>query len=198
MASGVRIYKYHYSYKIKNGLPELAWVKKIQDSDSNAFEVMFLTYYRPCVGFINPLLNSNELSECLVQDVFARIWEIRKGWSPRGSLKAYLYKASKNKALDYLKHCKIKQQYLEEASFQPMEYSRSPNELLEEMDFLAAAQTAIEGLPLRGKLVYELHRRDGLTYKEIAEKLGISPKTVESQMSRVLNILRRQLVAYLP
>ncbi|MEX2404264.1 MAG: RNA polymerase sigma-70 factor [Balneolales bacterium] len=185
------------SSKEKKDLSELAWVAKIQEGDNNAFEAMFLTYYGPCVGIVNQFLGSIDLSESLVQDVFARIWEIKEKWSPRGSVKAYLFKASKNKALDCLKHHKIEQRYIEEATLGPIEYSRPPNELLEETDFIAAVQSAIEELPKRGKLVYKLNRRDGLTYKEIAETLNISQKTVESQMSRVLNILRQQLAAYL-
>ncbi|MEX0779725.1 MAG: RNA polymerase sigma-70 factor [Balneolales bacterium] len=177
---------------------ELIWVEKIREGDEKTFEVMFLTYYAPCVNLVNQIMGSVDLSECLVQDVFARIWEIRENWSPLCSVNAYLFKASKNKAYDYLKHEKIKQRYIDEKSLEQIEYSRSPNELLEETNLIAAVQTAIEKLPARGKLVYELHRQNGLTYKEIAKTLDISPKTVESQMSRVLNKLRQQLTHYLP
>src|SRR5690625_7799962 len=72
------------------------------------------------------------------------------------------------------------------------------NSMNEEWEFIKAARYAIDELPFRAQQVYTLHREDGLTYQEIADVMEISVKTVESQMSRALDILRARLNKFLP
>lgn len=165
---------------------------------------MFLAYYAPLCRFVRYYVKSNDIAEELIQDLFTRVWEIRKHWNPSNSVKRYLYKAARNRALDYLKHRRIQEKYDQaEGPFsEGIDLMAGPSVLLDEeiyeKDFLAAAQEAIGQLPERCGLIYRLHRQDGLTYREIAAVLDISVKTVETQMVRALKILRKRLAPFLP
>lgn len=159
---------------------------------------MFLTYYTPLCKFVRHYVKVTEVAEELVQDVFTRVWEIRCGWNPHNAMKSYLYKAARNRALDYLKHRKVREKYEGEEVDLIAFPARSLDDELELKDFLSAAQEAIEQLPERCRLVYLLHHQDEFTYSEIAALLDISVKTVETHMVRALKILRRRLAPYLP
>jgi len=172
------------------------YVECIRKGDTATFERLFLMYYNPLCRFVNKYLNSTELSEDVVQEVFAKIWENREDWVLKTSLQSYLYKACKNKALDHIKHIKVKQRYLQENSDQEITDNGLASDPLEKSDFIRDVQKAIEQLPKRSKLIYKLHRQDGLTYREISEVLEISQKTVESQMSIALKTLRKKLSSY--
>ncbi len=181
----------------RNGsLSASEYVECIRSGDAAAFERLFLMYYNSLCRFVNKYLNSTELSEDVVQEVFAKIWENREDWVLKTSLQSYLYKACKNKALDHIKHIKVKQRYLQENSDQEITDNGLASDPLEKSDFIKDAQKAIEQLPKRSKLIYKLHRQDGLTYREISEVLEISQKTVESQMSIALKTLRKKLSSY--
>ena len=122
---------------------------------------------------------------------------MRESWSPRGTIRSYLYRAAKNQALNYLKHRRVVGS-VEEFEEQSAEIARaSLQEDYERKELMVAVQQAIELLPPRCKLVFALHRQDGLTYSEIADVLDISVKTVETQIGRALKILRKILKPYL-
>lgn len=157
---------------------------------------MFLAYYVPLCRYVLHYVRSVEAAEELVQDLFARIWELRQDWKPNSSLKAYLYRAARNRSLDYLKAAKVRTSYLEAESFDIPERMTLEDEL-HGKDFQSDTIKAIQELPDRCRLIYTLHRQDGVTYAEIASLLDISVKTVEAQMGRALKILRRRLIHYL-
>ena len=134
-------------------------------------------------------------AEDLVQQVFVKLWEQRARLDIAWSLKAYLYKTVHNAALNRLRAAKTRSKYLEvnasqleNANVPPEESARELNERL---------QKALDLLPPQCRHVFELSRFEDLKYREIAEQLGISIKTVETQMGKALRILRLQLADYL-
>ena len=136
-------------------------------------------------------------AEQLVQDIFLNIWQMREKWSPQGTVRSYLYRAAKNRALNYLKSHRLDIE-IEQLEFQNATVAQfSLQEDYERKELLVAVQQAIELLPLRCRLVFVLHRQDGLTYSEIADVLDISIKTVETQIGRALKSLRKILSPYL-
>ena len=173
-------------------------VEAIRQGDENAFKNLFLTYYDLLCNFSWRFTRSKAVSEDLVQDVFADVWNIRESLDPHKTISVYLYQAVKNKALDHLDHQKVvrRHQLEEDESDKNVVYIR--NTMNEEWEFIKAARYAIDELPFRAQQVYTLHREDGLTYQEIADVMEISVKTVESQMSRALDILRARLSKFLP
>lgn len=176
---------------------EKQWIEAIRNGNEHALEELFLTYYAPLCKFVWRYVRSNHVAEELVQDVFANIWEKKEMLDPGGEIKTYLYQSAKNRALDHIKHKKVVNQYRSKIAKTEKRIVHQEPIQSEETAFVKAARNAIEELPERARQVYKLHRKDGLTYKEIAKVMKISIKTVESQMSRALNILRNRLSRYL-
>ncbi|WP_340105967.1 RNA polymerase sigma-70 factor [Rhodohalobacter sp. 8-1] len=176
------------------------WVENIQYGDKKAFEILFKKYYLPLTRFIWRYVNSKAIAEELIQELFTILWEKKDDWDmdTEKSIRAYLYKSARNLALNQIRHQEIKEKYDTEWM------SRKENPVIEFHDeyreerIRNAITKAIEELPARSKMTYKLHRYDGLTYPEIAEVMEVSVKTVESQMTRTLKILRDQLSHLLP
>lgn len=180
-----------------NNYDDEFWIENIRQGDEQAFEILFKKYYLPLTRFAWRYVNSKAIAEELIQELFTILWENRRTWSTEGSIRVYLYKSVKNLSFNYLKHQEIKNRYDSEWMHQ------KENPEIESMDdreqqIRAAIAAAIEELPARSKMTYKLHRYDGLTYEEIADVMEVSVKTVESQMTRTLKILRGKLSYLLP
>jgi len=174
------------------------WIKNIREGDDESFEFLFKKYYLPLTRFAWRYVNSKAIAEELVQELFTILWEKRKELNTDGSVRSYLYKSVRNLSLNHLKHQGVKNEYDRQWMAQ-QEYPQIDfrDEQREQQVREAIAQ-AIDELPERSKMTYKLHRYDGLTYPEIAEVMDVSVKTVESQMTRTLKILRERLAWLLP
>ena len=158
------------------------------------FVSSFFTFHEPLCHFAAEYVRSEHIAEEVVQEVFAEVWKKRENLDPNQSVKAYLYQSVKNRALDFQRRHQTEQKYLKRATKGSQVKTEEPKISLEgKSEFKIAAQRAIENLPKRGRQIYKLSRKEGLTYREIATVLDISPKTVESQMSRSLKKLRQEL-----
>lgn len=172
-------------------------IRHIRAGSEEAFKKVFLRYYKRLTLFARRYVRTTDVAEDLVQEVFTRIWEKRGKWCPGNSLKVHLYQMVKHRALDYLKHKKVEDKYDESWMDQKETPSIVFSENEEKEQFRRLVHNAIDELPAQARTVYKLHRFDGLTYKEIAQVLDISVKTVESQMTRSLKKLRERLSPYL-
>ncbi len=167
--------------------------------DDAALEIFFKEYFVPLCAYSKFRFNfDTDQAKEIVHIAFIRLWENRQNLSPGLSLKAYIYKIVTNLSLDVLKHEKVKDNYarsvMRNADEPTMlsDYSGTDyKELKLEID------KAVEELPLQMRTIFELSRYEQLKYAEIADKLNISVKTVETQMSRALSKLRQKLVHYL-
>lgn len=182
----------------KEDIDDLFLVKGIRAGDDSCFEVLFKKYYLPLTRFAWRYVHSKAIAEELVQELFTIMWEKRKDWDFVGSIRSYLYKSVRNLSLNHLKHQDIKKRY-----DQQWQDQKGPSEIkfrdeVRERQIRNAIITAVEELPRRSKMTYKLHRYDGLTYEEIADVMDVSIKTVESQMTRTLKILREKLSYLLP
>lgn len=183
----------------KNDFDDRRWIENVKKGDEKSFELLFKKYYMPLARFAWRYVNSKAIAEELVQDLFTTLWEKREEWDDRkGTVRSYLYKSVQNLSLNHQKHQRVKneydQQWMEQKENPEMEF----RDEYREQQIRKAVAKAIEELPERSKMIYKLHRYDGLTYPEIAEVMGISEKTVESQMTRTLKILRERLSWLLP
>ncbi|MDZ7690858.1 MAG: RNA polymerase sigma-70 factor [Balneolaceae bacterium] len=179
---------------------EESLIEGIQKGDVQAYKSVMRAYYRELIDFAHHYVKSKYLAKDVVQDVFANIWEKRCSWAPNRSLKMYLYQSVKNEALKSLRDRKTERKYIDAYLVERGEQKIYPQKIdsNDNKQFRQGAQDAIQSLPERARMTYQLHRRDGLTYKEIAQVMDISHKTVESQMSRALRLLRERLSRYLP
>jgi len=172
------------------------WIREIKRGDRKAFKKLFLRFYNPLCQFCWQYTHSRHISEELVQEVFLVIWESRESLDPGQNIKSYLYQSVRNKALNHIKHKNLAEEYNREIEWLTPTPVTQQHHYEEHSEFVEAARQAIEDLPDRARQIYTLSRKDGLTYREIAIVLDVSVKTVESQMSRALKILRKSLSEY--
>ena len=173
-------------------------IQRIREGEEHAFEIAFLKYHTPLCRYVWKYVQSEELSKEIIQEVFVKVWENRKDLKPSGHLRGFLFEVARNKALDYIKHQKIVRRYLSEAKQREREkaYCDLKRKERDYSDLQEAIRESVNNLPRMGRLVFELNRNEGLTYKEIAEHLDISVRTVETHMRRSLKKLKNSLSKY--
>jgi RNA polymerase sigma-70 factor (ECF subfamily) len=170
--------------------------EKIKKGDEKAFEKLFRHYYPHLCLYATQILKNASAAEEIVQELFVRLWEKRKETEVETSLKNYLLRAVKNQCLNYIKHSQIKNEYSRKilAENEPVstEYDfESQTELFRKIE------ESISELPEKRQEIFRLSRQEGLKYREIATKLNISPKTVETQMGLAIKTLREKLRDFL-
>jgi len=169
-------------------------VTQINKGSIKAFEIIFRTYYVELSRFAVKYVGSTEQAEEIVQELFLTIWENRQKLSISSSLKSYLYTSVKNRSLNYLKSAAVKYtQREEELSVHNHPVSLDVEEYIYHQETQEAIQQAIQALPEKCKMIFTLSRQAGLSYKEIAEHLHLSIKTIEAQMGIALKRIRGEL-----
>lgn len=133
-------------------------------------------------------------AEEVVQAVFLKIWEQHTSLEIQQSLKAYLYRAVHNACLNQLKHEQVKQAHANHVKHTQEEAQTTDR--LEQQEMKQEISRAINELPEKCREVFQLNRFEGLKYREVAEMLGISEKTVENQMGKALKLLRQKLAHF--
>jgi RNA polymerase sigma-70 factor (family 1) len=173
------------------------WLYAFSRGDKAAFENIFKQYYHPLCRYAATLTLSNEEAEDIVQRVFVKIWEQREKLNIHSSLKSYLYKMVQHHFLNDLRRNKLRTTH-EDAMKTEKNDQLSAGLEIESAELKKKIQAVFEKLPEQCRLVFRLSRVEELRYKEIAEVLGISIKTVENQMGKALKIMRAELADYLP
>jgi RNA polymerase sigma-70 factor, ECF subfamily len=171
-------------------LKDEALFAQMRLNDSKAFEMLFKRHYKPLCRRVNTMLNDEEATEDVVQQLFIKIWESRETLQTPDSVAAYLFTAARNRALNY-----IKSQSRKSSNEVPLTnlHDEADNRMEEQMDakeLQKALYAAIDALPEKRREVFVLSRFEGKSYKEIAEIMQISVKTVEAQMGKALATLR--------
>lgn len=177
---------------------ENEWIRRIKKDDRKAFEALYRFYYPRLTQFAFRYVNSKQIAEDLVHNVFYEVWMHRARLKPQGTLRSYLYTAVRNQAFKLLEKKKVRNftNPVELLSLKNEEIN--PEQKLSSKELEKAIIEAVKQIPERRRQIFLMHREDHLTYAEIAEVLGISIKTVETQMSRSLKFLRHELAEYLP
>lgn len=179
---------------------DLALMRRIGDGDESAFAALFDQYVVPLCVFVLPYVHSREAAADVVHDVFLRIWQRRDQLDVHDSVKAYLYRATRNRALNLIRRDALEQRWkdevVREAADEPPALTVTPDESMDRETLVAAVENVAAELPERCRMVFMLRWRDGLRYGEIAEAMGISAKTVENQMTRALRTLRERLAPF--
>jgi RNA polymerase sigma-70 factor, ECF subfamily len=167
------------------------WVRRLRVGDEAAFEDAFRTYAPALCAFAFRYVGSRAVAEDLVQDLFLTIWRKREELDITGAVGSYLYTATRNRALNHLQREQAGERF-RVALLERLDASMSAGE--EEMLTTMEMQRALDELPERCGLIFRLSRQEGMTYAEIAASLGLSVKTVETQMGRALKRLRDRLL----
>lgn len=158
------------------------------DNDQWAYKELFTSLYASLFHFAKTLVKAKEPAEEVVSDVFIKIWENRKDLGKVHNLKVYLYVSIRNTAYNYLDKQKRTATHpiADFAEDVPSIYF-DPEQLLITADMLALIQLAVKQLPPKCQIIFKLIKEDGLKYREVAEILGISIKTVENQLAIALH-----------
>lgn len=171
-------------------------IQKIKQGNIHAFEEVFRELYSPLSGYANKIINDRDKAEEIVQDVFYIIWKNRERLTISTSLKSYLYKSVQNSCLQIIQHESVKEKYRQFVINRDGDKQPSPDVELEVQEINKAINRTLAALPERCREIFNMNRFEGLKYKEIAEKLSISQKTVEANISKALKHLRKDLRPY--
>lgn len=176
-----------------DGEDEEAWVTEIQQGSEAAFEALFRRYYPELCSFAVSFVGSFDKAREVVQIVLMKLWERREKWHIHSTLRGYLYRAVRNQGLSYARQEERRRSVSLDTNAGVREpFTRdNPEGITSLRDRLRVVQEAIEQLPERQRSAFTLHRRHGLSYKEIAVVMDISPRTVEVHIATALKSLRK-------
>jgi len=164
---------------------------KLKAGDEDSFNFIFSNYYRGMVLFAMDYIPDQDKAEEIVQGIFVKLWEDREKIEIKNSLKSYIFKTVQNKCLDNIKHnnirIKVEGDIFASASSQTAENDFLSFDLHEKVEF------SINNLPETVKKIFKMSRFENKKYREIADTLNISIKTVEANIGKALSILRQDL-----
>ena len=169
----------------------------LAQKDETAFEQLFKTYFKRLHAYAFTILRDEVEAEEMVQQVFFKLWERNENLSLTGSVSAYLYRAVHNESLNYLKHQKVRSNHQLHVAYSMKNEVEHPAKKVMAGELEKKIHTALNELPEQCRTIFQMSRFDELKYREIADKLGISVKTVENQMGKALKLLREKLVDFL-
>ena len=170
---------------------------RLSRGDEDAYDAIFRASYAPLVRLAEGMVRERAVAEELVQDVLLELWRRRDRLAVDGSLRAYLFQATRNRALNHLRHVQVERRGAVHAAAPEAREATAPARLVAE-EMQDAARRAVEELSPRCREVFELSRVHGLRYAEIALTLGVSVKAVEAQMGKALRTLRTRLAPWMP
>jgi RNA polymerase sigma-70 factor (ECF subfamily) len=168
-------------------------ILQIQNNELEAFDVLFGKYRDKLYRFAFSLLKNSEDSKEIVQEAFLRIWKKRNEIDSSKSFKSFLFSISYNLIVDQLR-LRLKDQ--EYRKYLETYFENKKIELSNNLDYdkiVEQIRLAVDALPTKRKQIYTLSREVGLSHKEIAERMGITVKTVENQITLALKHLRTRL-----
>ncbi len=170
-------------------------------NDQKAARAFFNHFYEPLINFSMFYLGSIELAEDVVSDVFLKLFKNKKRLLKIRDIRFYLYKSVKNQSTTYLKRLKRKRSLdLDIDDFRMEEFildSRTPEDEYLSKELRAKVQKSIQSLPKQRRVVYQLITEDKLKYKEAAELLGLSVKTVDNHLTLAIKQIRKRIDSYL-
>ena len=168
----------------------------ISINSQNDFENLFNSNYADLCSYANMFLKDLDAAEEIVQDLFVKFWENKDSIKITSSVKSYLFSSVRNSCFNFIKHLKIEERYKEHNEEERESGSITVDDEFEGSELEKQIRKAIDQLPPERKKVFIMSRFDGLKYREIAEKSGISIKTVENQMGKAIKFLKQELADY--
>lgn len=164
---------------------------QIKNGNEKAFDILFKKYYAPLARFAKMFTKNEDNADEVVQTFFVKLWEQKLKLKISSSVKSYLYTSIRNASLNFIKKEKTRTIYEDK-----VELDDTKDNIANFERFNLAYNEALNKLPQRTKQVFILSKNEGLTYKEIADYLHISAKTVENNMGIAFKKLREFLMPY--
>lgn len=166
--------------------------------NQKAYGELFLHFYKPLTSFAVSIVKSREASEEIYSDVLLKLWDMGAALQNIENLQVFLYVAIKNASLNYLaKYHKLKTVDLDSVDAELLALPDGRNEGSMEAGITQTLARAIQALPPKGRLVYQLIKDEGLSYRQAAEILDISVNTVEGHMTTAMKKITASVKTYL-
>ncbi|MDO5978586.1 RNA polymerase sigma factor [Flavivirga spongiicola] len=167
------------------------FITRLKSGDSLAYEQLMDSFYHKLCTYALTLTNDFTKAEDIVQNVFVKVWILRKNLKTNLDLKPYLYRSVYNEFIDeYRKNRKAI--YLEKKHIEAVDLVVE-NEKLNIDEMMKIVNKEIDNLPPKCKNIFILNKKEGLSHDEISEYLNISVKTIEGHMTRAFKILNEKL-----
>ena len=172
------------------------YIEKMKSGDRESFNLIFRRYYTPLTRFCVRFVADGDQAAEIVQDLFVKLWTNRDKLVFNTSFESYMLRSVRNAAITYINkeraHAETNERiYVDESD------ANDPSETLQSNNLEASYRQVLATMPEKRREVFLASRYDGLKYAEIAEKMGLSQKTVEAHMSAAIKQLREGLKAYL-
>lgn len=168
-------------------------LERVHMGDSGALGLLYIRYSPRVYDLALHFSGNEKEAEDITQNVFFRLWERRELLTEICSLKAYLFRMTKNEILTLFRHRKVERSYARQQTEQETQYAPDSSVKVTTSELVEMIDLAIERMPELRKRIFMMSRYDEKTYAEIAKELDISPRTVQYHIGKALNELRKLL-----
>jgi RNA polymerase sigma-70 factor (family 1) len=197
IALNCQTYTKYSTLKIQKPLTSELWKQICLNDDLKAFEQMFHLLNTKLIKFCMFYTRQKEVAEDIVSDIFIKCWESRKNLTDVINPETYLFVAVKNQSFNYLKKfSNIHLVQVEETNEIGFINTYDPQKEMERKELHFLLDKAISSLPQQACIIFRLIKEDGMRYKEVAEILNISPRTVQTQLFRAIKKLSLILASH--
>ncbi len=171
-------------------------VSLVKERDHLAFTEIYQRHWHTLYLHTYKVLGDLDEAKDLVQDVFFVFWEKACTLDIRANVKGYLYTATRNRIFSLIRKRKVNEQFIELMLNELDELDHTTVQKIDEQELVALIDAEIAQLPPKMRMVFELSRKQFLTHKEIAEKLGMSEEAVKKHIHRSIKLLKSKLGHY--
>ncbi|MBN2610881.1 MAG: RNA polymerase sigma-70 factor [Bacteroidales bacterium] len=165
-------------------------IRKLQSGDENFYKSVFYDYYARLTFFANKYVHDLEIAREIVQDLFVKLYERRFNLHIETNFKSYLYRSVYNSCINHINQVAVREHHHQVIKNQSEEQYTFSEEEMNVSELEHKIYTEIEKLPGQCRKIFKMNRFDGMTNSDIAETLNLSKRTVETQISKALKILR--------
>ncbi|MHB1327232.1 MAG: RNA polymerase sigma factor [Gemmatimonadales bacterium] len=173
-----------------------ALVERLRRGDADALETLVQRYWSSLLGYAVRIIGSVDAAEDVAQETFCRLWDHRDRWNPTESVRGLLFRIARNLSISSRRRGMVHNRVTAVLALEPS-VPATPLDAVEADDLAGMLNRAIETLPARRREVFVLRCVHGLSYREVAEVMGISQQTVANQLSHALASLRTILAGRL-
>jgi RNA polymerase sigma-70 factor (ECF subfamily) len=176
-------------------LQEKILILELKLGNGKALEELYFRYHARLYNFFYKIIRNTHEAEGLLQEVFITIWENKERLDENKSFSAFIFRIARNKALNIIKQKLIQKVYRKYILDEHKDYMDLRTDI-ESREFMDLIQKSIDALPERTKEIFLLSRNDGITYKEIAQRLNITENVVDHEIRKALKKIKVFLRKY--
>ncbi len=169
-------------------------VNELKQGSESAFTTLYKIYEGGLYNFVFALVKLNGEAEDVVQQTFVKVWINRKSINAEMNFSTFLFTIAKNTALNSLRRIKNENSYLRDEMWKSVELSRCfTDEKIEYDELIFHIQEALNNVSNLKKKIFEMSRRNGMSYSEIGEQMGISKYTVKNHIAETIRLIRKEI-----